>query len=126
MSIDRYLIKKCDQSFKKEGKSFLHKQTCGLIDPEKFNHSSFFVEYESKDASEEESGSGSEGEETSASGSRSDDEDTQSQSTQDTADNSSLADITPEKRKWAESTGTEPKRRKVVDENLLRVPLQEG
>ena len=86
----------------------------------------FVLEFESKDASEDESGSGTEGEESSRSGSGSDDEETHSQSTQDTADNSSVADVASEKRKWAESAGTEPKRRKVVNENLIRIPLQEG
>lgn len=85
-----------------------------------------FSELESKDASEEETGSGSDGDDSSASGSGSEDDDTQSQSTQDTADNSSLADNTPEKRKWAEPSRAGSKRRKVVDENLLRVPLQDG
>ena len=86
----------------------------------------FCAEFESKDASEDESGSDSEGEESSASEAGSEDEETQSQSTQDTADNSSIADVASEKRKWAESAGTEPKRRKVVDENLIKIPLQEG
>lgn len=83
-------------------------------------------EIESKDASEDQSGSGSDGEESSGSGTGSDDDETQSQSTQDTADNSSVADVSFEKRKWGELPGTEPKRRKIVDENLISIPLQEG
>ena len=83
-------------------------------------------EIESKDGSEDQSGSGSDGEESSGSGTGSDYDETQSQSTQDTADNSSVADVSFEKRKWGELPGTEPKRRKIVDENLISVPLQEG
>ncbi|XP_065053159.1 bromodomain adjacent to zinc finger domain protein 2B-like isoform X2 [Rhopilema esculentum] len=84
-------------------------------------------EVESQEVSEAESGSGSEGGDSSAgSGSESGDDDNQSQSTQDASDNFSVTDSTPEKRKGAAATGSEPKRRKIVDDNMLRVPLAEG
>lgn len=88
-------------------------------------HVLFISELESKNGSEEET-SGSEGDGSSGSGSGSEDDDDHSQTTQDTADTSSLADVTPEKRKRTQPLGTEVKRRKVVDENLLTIPLQEG
>ena len=88
----------------------------------------FFTEEESGEGSEEESGSESEAGESSGSGSgsESEDADTQSQSTQDASDNFSVTDSTPEKRKAGAAAGNEPKKRKVVDENLLRVPLEDG
>ena len=84
-----------------------------------------FAEVESQEVSDAESGSGSEGGDSSA-GSGSESDDNQSQSTQDASDNFSVTDSTPEKRKGAEATGNEPKRRKIVDDNMLRVPLAEG
>eukprot|EP00794_Sanderia_malayensis_P003185 gene3185-3656_t len=83
---------------------------------------------ESEDDTGEASENGSQGEDSTASGSESDDNDTQSHSTHDQEpyDNSSLPESTPEKRKGGFQQPREPKRRKIVDENLIRVPMENG
>ncbi len=85
-----------------------------------------FSDEETEDGSEDESGNRSDADDSaeSGSGSESDENDSQSQSTQE--DNASLLESTPEKRKADFDGRKEPKRRKVVDENLIKIPLDQG